>query len=179
MIKHGDSITNTRTGQRMTFLKTWAETNGTQLQIDCYSPPTDAREPEHLHPYQENRFHLLEGELVFSIDGKEQLAKAGDTISIPKNTAHHFWNPGQTVAHYIQEFYPALKIDGFFDTFFTLAREGKLNKKGRPNLFLAAQIMLFYQKEIRLSKPSWLVQQIAFGILSSFSYLAGNRIRYK
>ena len=37
MIKQGDTIVNTRMGQRMMFLKTWAETNGTQLKIDCIS----------------------------------------------------------------------------------------------------------------------------------------------
>jgi hypothetical protein len=61
MIHQGDKIENKRTGQRMIFLKTWAETNGTQLQIECFSPVTSAREPEHIHPYQENRFQIISG----------------------------------------------------------------------------------------------------------------------
>ena len=53
MIKQGDTIVNIRTGQRMTFLKTWAETNGTQLKIECISLVTPEREKLHYHPYQE------------------------------------------------------------------------------------------------------------------------------
>ena len=139
MIHKGDIIVNRRTGQRMKFLNTWAETNGTQLQIECFSPVTSAREPEHIHPYQENRFRVLSGELWFSIAGKIKVAYPGETISIPKNVPHYFWNGGSCEAHYIQEFYPALKIDGLFETFFALARDGKLNKNGAPNIFRASR----------------------------------------
>src|SRR6202008_3330718 len=116
----------------------------------------------HIHPYQENRFRILAGELRFSINGKQVTARPGDIILIPKNVPHHFWNPGKDEAHYIQEFYPALKIDGLFETFFSLADKGKLDKKGKPNIFRVAQIMLFYKNEIRLSKPSWRLQKFVF-----------------
>ena len=105
MIKKGDTIVNVRTGQKMTFLETWAETNGTHLKIDCVSPASAEREKSHFHPYQENRFTILNGDLLFTINGKEQLAKVGDIISIPKNIPHSFYNAGQTDAHYIQEFF--------------------------------------------------------------------------
>jgi quercetin dioxygenase-like cupin family protein len=179
MIQQGDRIENRRTGQRMIFLKTWAETNGTQLQIECYSPPTAAREPEHIHPYQENRFQLLSGELRFCINGKEQTALAGDIVSVPKNVPHHFWNPGTVEAHYIQEFFPALRIDTLFETFFALARDGKLNKKGAPNIFRAALIMLAHQKEIRLYKPNWNIQKLVFTVLAPVGKLLGYKAEYK
>jgi quercetin dioxygenase-like cupin family protein len=88
MIKKGDTIVSARTGQKMTFLETWAETNGTQLKINCVSPITTERERLHYHPYQENRFTMLEGNLLFTLDREEKLAKVGDVISIPKNTPH-------------------------------------------------------------------------------------------
>jgi quercetin dioxygenase-like cupin family protein len=178
MIKRGDSITNARTGQRMIFLQTWAETNGTQLQIECFSPLTTLREPEHIHPYQENRFKVLKGELCFSIDGKEQIVSAGESISIPKNVPHHFWNSGNIEAHYIQEFYPALKIDRLFETFFALARDGKLNQKGAPNIFRTAVIMLAHEKEIRLARPAWIVQKALFSLLAPVGRLLGYRSEY-
>jgi quercetin dioxygenase-like cupin family protein len=126
MIKKGDTIVSARTGQKMTFLETWAETNGTQLKINCVSPITTERERLHYHPYQENRFTMLEGNLLFTLDREEKLAKVGDVISIPKNTPHSFYNSGNTDARYIQEFFPALKTDRLFETFFVLARDGKL-----------------------------------------------------
>lgn len=179
MIKQGDQIINARTGQRMTFLKTWAETNGTQLQIECFSPSTTAREPEHIHPFQENRFHVLSGVLWFSINGKTTIATAGDTVSIPKNVPHRFWNAGEKEAHYIQEFFPALRIDSLFETFFALAREGKLNKKGVPNLFRLSVIMLAHEKEIRPVKPAWVIQKMLFRVLAPVGKLLGYKPSYE
>ena len=179
MVQQGDKIENKRTGQRMVFMKTWAETNGTQLQMECFSPVTSAREPLHVHPYQENRFQILSGELRFEIDCTEQKARAGDIISIPKNVPHRFWNPGEVEAHYIQEFYPALKIDGLFETFFALARDRKLNKHGTPNMFRAALIMLKYKNELRLAKPQWIFQKTMFSLLAPVSKLLGYKSEYR
>ena len=179
MVQKGDMIENRRTGQRMKFLQTWAETNGTQLQIECFSPVTSAREPEHIHPYQENRFHVLKGELWFCVDGKDHVIYPGESISIPKNVPHYFWNCGNNEAHYIQEFFPALKTDALFETFFALSRDGKLNKKGAPNIFRASLIMLEHEKEIRLVKPSWKIQKFIFKFFAPVGRLLGYKERYQ
>jgi len=179
MIKKGDTIVSVRTGQKMTFLETWAETNGTQLKIDCVSPVTTEREKLHYHPHQENRFTILEGNLLFMIDGEEKLAKVGDVISIPKNIPHSFYNSGNTDARYIQEFFPALKIDHLFETFFALARDGKLNKGGAPNIFRSSLILLHFKNEIRLAQPSWTLQKIFFILLSPIGKLMGYKAFYQ
>ena len=179
MIKKGDTIVNIRTGQSMTFLETWAETKGTQLKINCVSPVTPTREKLHYHPYQENRFTITKGQLLFTIDGKEKLASVGDTISIAKNVPHSFYNSGQIDAKYVQEFFPALKIDSLFESFFVLATEGKLNKNGSPNIFRTALILLHFEKEIRLAHPNWMLQKIIFTILSPIARLMGYKAVYQ
>jgi|BarGraIncu01122A_1022018.scaffolds.fasta_scaffold88333_1 quercetin dioxygenase-like cupin family protein len=179
MIKQGEKITNIRTGQVMIFLKTGAETNGELLQIECFSPQTLEREPEHIHPFQENSFKIISGSCIFDIDGKEQIVGPGESINIPANVPHHFWNANDIEAHYIQEFKPALEIDNFFETFFALARDGKLNKKGIPNLFHTSIIGLAYKDEIRMTKPPWVLQNIIYKILAPFGKLIGYRAGYK
>ena len=179
MISKGDTIVNVRTGQKMTFLETWAETNGTQLKIDCVSPVTPEREKLHYHPYQENRFTVTQGQLLFNIDGKEQLATLGDIISIPKNIPHSFYNSGHAEAHYFQEFFPALKIDRLFETFFVLAKDGKLNKGGAPNILRAALILLNFNKEIRLAQPNWKLQKAVFKLLAPMARLMGYKEFYE
>ena len=179
MIKQGEKITNLRTGQVMIFLKTGAETNGELLQIECFSPQTHEREPEHIHPFQENSFEMISGSSVFVIDGKEQIVGPGESINIPANVPHHFWNAGDIDAHYIQEFRPALKIDLFFGTFFALARDGKLNKEGIPNLFHTSIIGLAYKDNIRMTKPPWVLQNIIYNTLAPFGKLMGYKADYK
>lgn len=80
-MKQGEKITNSRTGQIMIFLKTGAETNGEILQIECFSPQTIEREPEHIHPLQENSFKIISGSCIFKVDGKEQIVGPGETIT--------------------------------------------------------------------------------------------------
>jgi Cupin domain. len=179
MIRQGDQITNPRTGQVMIFLKTSAETNGELLQIECFSPPTLEREPEHIHPFQQNSFEIISGRCIFRLDGKEQVVGPGQSIIIPANVPHYFWNAGDTVAHYIQEFRPALKIDCFFETFFALAKDAKLNKKGIPNFFHVSIIGLAHKDEIRLTNPPWALQHIIYKILAPFGKLMGYSADYK
>lgn len=179
LIKQGDKITNARTGQVMIFLKTGAETNGELLQIENFSPPTGEREPEHVHPFQESRAEVLEGSLHFSIAGKETIVNAGQSTTIPANVPHFFWNTGEVAAHHIQEFRPALHIDGFFETFFALSRDGRLNASGIPNLFHGSLIMLKHKDEIRLSKPPWPLQYLGYIMLAPIGKLLGYRAEYQ
>lgn len=179
MIKQGDRITNARTGQVMVFLKTGTETNGQLLQIDCISPPRNAKEPEHIHPFQENKFEIISGSCTFSINGQEKIAKQGDIVVIPLRVRHHFWNSETTDAHYIQEFRPTLKIDEFFETFFALSRDEKLNENGIPNLFHASLIMLKHKNEIRITRPPWPLQLLTYWTLAPIGYLMGHRSQYK
>ena len=164
-------ITNPRTGQRMKILKTGAETNGQLLAIECHSPSSMIREPEHIHPYQENIFEILDGTLHFRISGKTITMSRGEVVVIPARAPHHFWNESGTEAHYIQKFKPALNIEEFFRTYFTLAKENKLNKKGKPNLLLISKLCLKHQNEVRLARPPWPLQKFVFTIFAPFGRL--------
>jgi quercetin dioxygenase-like cupin family protein len=162
-------ISNPRTGQRMKILKTGAETNGKLLSIECYSPSSQIREPEHIHPYQENIFEILDGTLHFRIAGKTISMGRGEVVVIPARTPHHFWNESGTEAHYIQKFKPALNMEAFYRTYFTMAKENKLNKKGKLTMLRISRLCLRYQNEARLSRPAWPIQKFIFIILSPFA----------
>lgn len=175
MINPGDKIHNSRTGQTMLFIQTSSSSNGQLLEIDCVSPPTGVKEPEHIHPLQENNFRILSGSCTFSVNGKERLVEAGNSISIPANTPHFFYNSGNESCHYIQEFRPALHIEEFFETFFSLSNNGKLNNHGIPNLLHGSVIMLKHLNEIRVTKPPWIIQVLTYYTLAPIGYLFGYR----
>jgi quercetin dioxygenase-like cupin family protein len=178
MIRQGDIIINSRTGQKMIFVQTGNETNGELLEIECFSPPSNSKEPEHIHPLQESIFKIISGSCVFSVNGKEENVGPGQTIRIPRNVKHHFWNSGDIMAHYLQVFKPALHIDEFFETFFALSRDGKLNNKGIPNLFHGSVIMLKHKNEIRVTNPPWVVQLLTYWTLAPIGRLLGYRGNY-
>jgi quercetin dioxygenase-like cupin family protein len=174
-----DTIYNIRTGQKMIFRKTGQENNGAFLEMECFNPPTGVKEPEHIHPFQENSFEVISGELHFQINGKHCIGMAGDHIVIPPGTPHYFWNGGLTEAHYVQMFKPSLHIDCFFRSFFALARENKLNKKGLPNIFIISVLSLKHKNEIRLINPPWVLQKMIFALLAPVGWLLGYKTSYR
>lgn len=178
MAKAGDEIVNPRTGQRMVFLKTGTETGGELVQIDTHNPPTGVAEPKHVHPFQESGAEVLSGSLRFHVDGEERSVKAGESITIPANTPHNFWNDGDEEAHFIGWFRPALKIDRFFEMLFGLAQDGKLNEKGLPSLWQMAVSVPYFGDEIRLTSPPWAVQRAVFAVLAPVGRLLGYRAMY-
>jgi hypothetical protein len=143
----------------MVFLETGEETDGELVRIDSYNPPTGVPEPEHVHPFQQSGTEVLSGSLRFRIGGEERSVKVGESITIPANTPHNFWNDAEDEAHHIQWFRPALKIDRFFEMLFGLAQDGKLNDKGLPSLLQLAVGVPYFGDEIRLTTPPWAFQR--------------------
>jgi hypothetical protein len=77
-------IVNQRTGQRMRFIHPdggdhpVAPGTPQTLRIECWSPASEEREPNHTHPEQASGFEIISGELAFWVDGKKfRLANEG------------------------------------------------------------------------------------------------------
>ena len=178
MARAGTEIVNPRTGQKMIFLETSEETGGQSLKIDSYNPPTPLLEPEHVHPLQESGAEVISGSLRFSVGGEERSVKAGESITIPANTPHHFWNDGEEEAHSVQWFRPALNIDQFFESYFGLAQDGKLKDDGSPTFWQLAVMAPYFGDEIRMPNPPWVLQKVIFGLLASIGRMLGYRPVY-
>jgi quercetin dioxygenase-like cupin family protein len=179
VIKQGDKIFNARTGQVMVFCLTGKETDGKLLEIESFNPKSDLLEPVHIHPKQKSSCEVISGSLHFLVDGKERIIGAGESIDIPAGVPHCFWNEDMIEAHSIQRFSPALNIAEFFNTFFALSRDGKLNKKGIPNFLHASIIALSHKDDIRLTTPPWPLQYITYLLLLPIGKLLGYKANYK
>ena len=177
----GSLIVNRRTGQRMRFADPdvgghpVAPEQRQTLRIECWSPASEEREPNHTHPEQASGFQIISGELAFWVDGRESRAGAGDTVTIPAATSHRFWNPTDTEAHYVQVFDPALDTRGFFEVLFRLANEGKLGRGGMPRPLHLPVLFRTFGREIRPSSPPWLVTRLAISALGPVAALRGYR----
>lgn len=179
MAKQGDQITNVRTGQRMIFRLTGKETNGKLLEIESFNPKSDIREAIHVHPKQESSAEVISGKLHFLVGGKKHVIGPGESIVIPAGVPHCFWNEDDTEAHSVQRFLPALHIDEFFESYFALANDGKINSKGIPDILQLPLMGLKHKDEIRVITPPWPIQLLTYLILSPVSYLMGYRASYR
>ncbi len=174
MASVGDEIGNPRTGQRMVFRTISPEL----LEIDTYNPPHAAVEPEHVHPRQESGARVLSGSLRFSVRGEERTVGSGESITIPAGTPHYFWNPGEGDARAIGFFKPSLKTASFFETFFALARDDKVDEQGMPKLLQLAVMVPAFQNEIRPTKPPWPLLKAMAALIGPFARLRGYRPTY-
>ncbi|GLX68756.1 cupin domain-containing protein [Paenibacillus glycanilyticus] len=57
--------------------------------------------PLHLHREDDEAWYVLEGTLGFRIGGQIIEAKAGDSVMVPRGTAHTYWNPKAEPARYL------------------------------------------------------------------------------
>jgi quercetin dioxygenase-like cupin family protein len=173
MASEGQQISNPRTGQRMIFI----ELRDELLRIDSVNPPTAEREPLHVHPKQESGAEVLSGSLVFEVAGDQRRLAAGETIVVPANIPHRFWNDGGGDAHSIQFFRPALDIASFFETMFALAHQDKLDEKGMPSPLQLAVMVPEFGDEIRPVSPPWPLLRALTGVVGPVARLRGYRGR--
>lgn len=125
MARPGDTIENPLTGERVTFLRTTAETGGELLELELTWPRSGRRTPPHMHPEMEERWTVLEGAAAFLIgDGPERRAEVGETVVAPPGTVHVAWNPGPGPARVRAEFRPALGWEPFIEQLFAFAGRG-------------------------------------------------------
>ena len=178
MARAGETIVNPRSGQTMTFRQTAEDTGGALLQVDCSSAPHGPREPEHIHPQQESRFAVRSGALRVRIGGREQVVGPGQVAVIPPRTPHSFWVEGDAPAQYRQEFRPALRSELFFETYFGLARGGRLDAEGMPAPLQLAVLVRAFSAEIRPIRPPWPVLWLLAVVLGPLAHWRGYRAVY-
>ena len=125
MARPGDTIENPLTGERVTFLRTTAETGGELLELELAWPRTGRRTPPHVHPSMEERWTVLAGTAAFRVgEHPERHAAPGETVVAPPGTLHVAWNPGPAPARVRAEFRPALAWESFVEELFALAARG-------------------------------------------------------
>ena len=178
MAEAGDVVENPVSGQHLVFRKTARDTAGEWLEVEAaYTKPTPSRPPVHYHPYQEERFEVLSGELRVLIGGAERTLEPGGVLIVAPGIRHSMWAE-RAGTRVLWQTRPALETEAFFETVWGLAKEGKTDGKGVPGLLRVALIAREYDEEYRLASPPRFVQAALFGALAPVSRLLGYRARY-
>ena len=165
MIQPGDMLTNPVTKERMTFLKTAAETNGEYVLIELRAAPGAVVAAAHVHPHQTETFEVISGTLGAKIGRKRVEAVAEGVVVIEPRVSHKWWNAGEDELVFRAEVRPALQFEQLIETMFSLAEDGKVNRKGMPNPLRLAVIAKHHFGDVRLPfPPAWLQRVgLAFG----------------
>jgi len=157
MIRKGQTLQNPVTGERMTFIETVADTDGEYVLIELSADPGAAVAAPHVHPSQVETFEVVSGTLGAKVGARTVTAGPGDVLRVEPGTAHTWWNAGDDELVFRCEIRPALQFESLIETMFSLAADGKTNKKGMPNPFRLAVVANAHFDTVRLPKiPAWM-----------------------
>ena len=178
MAHTGQTIQNPVSGERITFRKTAADTNGELLEIDVELAPDGHVPGLHVHPAQEERFEVLSGSVRFRKGMRRIDAGAGDVVVVEPGKAHKFRNLGDEGAVMRVQVRPALEMERLFETAVALAAEGRVTKKGLPKPLELALFVREFKDEVRgPGSPGW-VQRATLAPLAWIARSRGRDGRY-
>jgi quercetin dioxygenase-like cupin family protein len=178
MIEPGQTLYNPVTKERMTFLRTAAQTGGDHVLVELRSEPGGFVAAAHTHPVQTETFEIVSGTLAAKVGRKEIEARAGEALVIEPGTPHKWWNAGEDELVFRAEVRPAGQFEELIETMFGLAVDGKTNKKGMPNPLRLAVIAKHHFAEVQLPFPPPALQRIGLALGAPLGRLVGYQATY-
>lgn len=174
----GQTISNPVSGERITFLQTARDTAGELLEFELELSPAGHVPGAHVHPEQEERFHVLEGTMTFRMGLRRIVAGPGETVVVPAGRVHRFANGGESMARCRVEVVPALDMEQLLETTVELALEGNVTRKGMPKPLHLALFVRRFAREVRAPfPPAWMVRTL-MAPLAALARRRGHAERY-
>jgi mannose-6-phosphate isomerase-like protein (cupin superfamily) len=179
MAHAGQTLENPASGERITFRRTAAETNGELVAIDL-ELPAGARVPGglHIHPKQEERFEVVKGTMRFRMRRKKVVAGPGEVVVVPPRVPHDFANVGDETALVRVDIRPALKMERLFETAVALAEQGRTMMNGIPRPLDLALFTREFENEVQVAFPPRWVQRLTLAPLAWLARRRGYGARY-
>jgi mannose-6-phosphate isomerase-like protein (cupin superfamily) len=143
----GETIEHPLTGERLTFLETAATTDGQFLKARLEMTPGGSLPRPHMHPRGEERFEVEQGRVQIETAGESRIVEAGQTVIVPRGASHVWGNPFDEPAAVVVTLSPAFNMETFFETWFGLARDGKVNPKTHMPSFLQTVLIMHAYRE--------------------------------
>lgn len=124
----GDTINNPVHGETVRFLEIGDETTPTRFELTV--EPQASGPPAHVHPLSQERFDVVSGAVWLKSGRSQRAVEAGERIDVPPGISHTWHNHTDGPAVVLVEIDPGFGAAQFFDEWFQLARDGRLNSKG-------------------------------------------------
>jgi quercetin dioxygenase-like cupin family protein len=166
------------TRERIVFRRRAKDTAGELMEMNLYLGASGFIAAPHVHPNQEERFEISGAPAMFRIGNEERLYQPGEVAIVPRGTPHVWWNPGDDEVTTLIQFRPALNTETFFETFFGLARDGKVGKNGLPNPLQMMVLARGYHDEMQLPRSRQRALYPLAVLLAPIGRALGYRARY-
>ena len=179
MARAGDEIYNPVQGDWIVFRQTARDTGGELMSGELVIAPSGGN-PLHVHPLQEEHFEVLFGTFGVQIGDEQRSLEEGEDATVAPGTPHRWFNEDdQQEARVLVRLRPALNTETFFETLYGLAKDGKTNENGAPNLLQQAVMLNGINRgEIYLASPPVPVQKALLATLAPVGRLLGYKDHY-
>lgn len=156
---------------RVTFLKTAAQTQGAYIQVQVELAP-HGENALHYHLTYTERFEVLDGRLQVDLDEKRLMLETGQSVLVPLKAYHRFSNPGDTPVTFLAEVRPARHFEEMIRLGYGLACDGKCDARGLPRS-LWHRAVLFHIAETYFPGIPFSLQKGLFGCLVLIAKVLG------
>lgn len=187
MSRYGDVYENKITREYAVVLRGTEDRGDGPMIVHLTARPGAAVVGEHVHPNLRERFTVVSGTLEAKVAGTLHRLGPGQSTVIEAGVAHDWWNPSDSEdAHVLVELEDAPgaaagNLDRFelmIATLFSLANDGKVDRKGRPSLLQAAVMAQEFADVIEFTRPSRAVQHVVVGFLAPLARFLGYEATY-
>ncbi len=166
--------------ERFVWRHTAASTNGEFVEFDLHLGKGAVVAAPHAHPEQRADFRVVSGAVERQVGDHRERVEAGGEWTVPARTSHSWGQVGESDAHLVVRFTPALNSEHFFETLCGLARDGKAGPKGLPRHPLQLAVLARdYRREF--APPSNLLRVVSgppTAVLAWIGRRAGFRSQY-
>jgi mannose-6-phosphate isomerase-like protein (cupin superfamily) len=161
------TIENRLAGERVTFLVTAGETGGEYVRARNEVSAGAQGPPMHYHLAYTEAFEVLEGTLDVCVGAEENhlVLAAGESVYVPLNTAHRFWNSSPEPTVFEVEIRPARDFEKAIRAQMGLIEDGKTNDRGIPKNVLELALLYELSESYVVGMPLFLQKGI-FGALA-------------
>jgi mannose-6-phosphate isomerase-like protein (cupin superfamily) len=174
MAAAGDAIWNPLSGEKALLIESAAETGGARI-VSEFAVEEGGFVPggEHVHDVCAEHFEVLEGQITFLVDGREQTLGPGEKLTVQPGSWHRWWNPGGSEVRTRTTVEPALRFEEMISVFWGLCADGHTNSKGVPSPLLGALLATRYREEMRFRQPPQLLQKLLLPPLAALARRRG------
>jgi len=163
------ALENRHTGERLTLTRVvrgdevWLELTGS-LPPHCDGPPL------HIHFAEDEEGRVTSGTLTAVVDGRRITVGPGASASLPRGSAHRWWNEGDEPLEFLGYARPVVDLDRYLQAMFEVMNAGP---DGRPPLFYMAHAALRHrhtQAVLLMPRP---IQAVLFRVVVALGTVLG------
>lgn len=144
--------------------------DGENLYVDTWLEPGGGL-PPHLHPRQEERWSVVEGEVRFQLgDDKRVIGPADGEMIVPPGTKHGLESVSDREVHLRCHVLPARQLQAFLEESAAAAREGLFMRGGIPKSLRGARwtarFLKRHREDVVMAFPPRPVQSAMVALLA-------------